>query len=77
MQVLDEEVADAPQAEDVLTEAEVDGTGNVNAPMEPLENLEGLPTTELEGATTGNDSRSNPKTVPATERREATLEVKQ
>ena len=78
MQVLDEEVADAPQAEDVLTEAEVDGTGNVNAPMEPLENLEGLPTTELEG---GNDGERFPlkseKAVPATERREATLEVKQ
>lgn len=78
MQVLDEEVADAPQAEDVLTEAEVDGTGNVNAPMEPLENLEGLPTTELEG---GNDRERFPlkseKAVPATERREATLEVKQ
>ena len=78
VQVLDEEVADAPQAEDVLTETEVDGTGNVNAPMEPLENLEGLPTTELEG---GNDGERFPlkseKAVPATERREATLEVKQ
>ena len=78
VQVLDEEVADAPQAEDVLTETEVDGTGNVNAPMEPLENLEGLPTTELEG---GNDGERVPlkseKAVLATERREATLEVKQ
>ena len=70
--------ADASQTKDVLTEAEVDGAGNVNAPMEPLENLEGLPTTELEG---GNDGERFPlkseKAAPATERREATLEVKQ
>ena len=78
LQVLDEEVVDAPQAEDVLTEAEVDGAGNVNAPMNPLENLQGLPTTELAG---GNDGERFPlkseKATPATERREATLEVKQ
>ena len=78
VQVLNEEVADAPQTENVLTEAEVDGAGNVNTPLEPLENLEGLPTTELEG---GNDGERFPlkseKAAPATERREATLEVKQ
>ena len=78
VQVLYEEVADAPQAEDVMTEVEVDGAGNVNVPMEPIENLEGLPTTELEG---GNDGERFPlkseKAAPATERREATLEVKQ
>ena len=76
-QVLDE-AADASQTKEVLTGAEVDGAGNVNAPMEPLENLEGLPTTELEG---GNDGERLPlkseKDAPATERREATLEVKQ
>ena len=75
--VLDE-AADASQTKEVLTGAEVDGAGNVNAPMEPLENLEGLPTTELEG---GNDGERFPlkseKAAPATERREATLEVKQ
>ena len=78
VQVLYEEVADAPQAEDVMTEVEVDGAGNVNVPMEPIENLQGLPTTELEG---GNDGERFPlkseKAAPATERREATLEVKQ
>ena len=46
--------------------------------MEPLENLKGLHTTELEG---GNDGERFPlkseKAAPATERREATLEVKQ
>lgn len=77
-QVQDKELADAPNVKDDLTEAEVDGAGNVNAPMEPLENLEGLPTTELEG---GNDGERFPlkseKAAPATERREATLEVKQ
>ena len=76
-QVLDE-AADASQAKEVLTGAEVDGAGNVNAPMEPLENLEGLPTTELEG---GSDGERLPlkseKDAPATERREATLEVKE
>ena len=75
--VLDE-AADASQTKEVLTGSEVDGAGNVNAPMEPLENLEGLPTTELEG---GNDGERLPlkseKDAPATERREATLEVKQ
>ena len=78
MQVLDEEGADAPQAKNVLTEAEVEGARNVNASMEPLENLEGLPTTELDG---GNDGERFPlnseKAAPATQRREATLEVKQ
>ena len=73
-----DEAADAPQAKEVLVEAEVDGARNVHAPMEPLENLEGLPTTELEG---GNDGERFPlkseKAAPATERREATLEVKQ
>ena len=46
--------------------------------MAPLENLEGLPTAELEG---GNDGERFPlkseKGAPTTERREATLEVKQ
>lgn len=46
--------------------------------MVPLENLEGLPTAELEG---GNDGERFPlkseKGAPTTERREATLEVKQ
>jgi len=77
VQILDE-AADAPQAEDVLTEAKMDGAENVNALREPLENLKGLPTTELEG---GNDGERFPlkseKAAPATERREATLEVKQ
>ena len=78
LHVLDEEAADALQAKGVLTEGEVDGGGGVSAPMEPLDNLEGLPTTELEG---GNDGERFPlkseKAAPATERREATLEVKQ
>ena len=74
-QILDE-AADAPQAKVVMTEAH--GAENTPAPMAPLENLEGLPTTELEG---GNDGERFPlkseKAAPATERREATLEVKQ
>ena len=74
-QILDE-AADAPQAKVVMTE--VHGAENSLAPMAPLENLEGLPTTELEG---GNDGERFPlkseKAAPSTERREATLEVKQ
>ena len=46
--------------------------------MAPLENLEGLPTAELEG---GNDGERFPlkseKGAPTTERREVSLEVKQ
>ena len=71
-------VAEGAAKVDVASEEHGGHLEAVTPSMVPLENLEGLPTAELEG---GNDGERFPlkseKGAPTTERREATLEVKQ
>ena len=71
-------VAEGEATVDVVSQERTDVLEEITPSMAPLENLEGLPTAELEG---GNDGERFPlkteKGAPTTERREATLEVKQ